>query len=161
MLDCNDELFMSKGRNQWYKIRTEFRKYHFQGLLPIVSCNNKLHNSVVKSINAIHAPYCVFPCFTSFEYVFLQTCCFLMDDEKCVNCHGLASIDAYRIKNRINYDLFGTGKYSVTSFLVKGAGSKIYKISYLILVNVINTDWIIDEIVSWANIKDINSWIIV
>lgn len=66
----------------------------------------------------------------SFEYVFLETC-FLIDDEKCVNCHGLASIDVYRGKNRVNYDLFGAGKYSVTSFLVKGAGSKIYKISYL------------------------------
>lgn len=115
---------------------------------------------MVKSINAIHAPYCVFPCLSSFEYVFLETC-FLINDEKCVNCHGLASIDAYHVKNRVNYDLFGTGKYSVTSFLVKGAGSKIYKISYRILVNVINTDWIIDEIIPWSNIKDINSWMII
>lgn len=42
-----------------------------------------------------------------FKCVFLEVGS-LIGDEKRVNCHGLGSIDAYRVKNRVNRVLFGT-----------------------------------------------------
>lgn len=42
-----------------------------------------------------------------FKCVFLEVGS-LIGDEKRVNCHGLGSIDAYRVKNRVNCVLFGT-----------------------------------------------------